>query len=35
VPPLVDDTSDHLRSPISDGSGESIEDTNGRPAAGR
>ena len=35
VPPLVDDTSDHLRSPISDGSGESIEDADGRPAAGR
>jgi len=32
VPPLVDGTSDHLRSPISDGSGESIEDAD---AAGR
>jgi len=35
VPPPADDTSDHLRSPISDGSKESIEDADGRPAAGR
>jgi len=35
VPPPVEDTSDHLRSPISDGSEESIEDADGCPAAGR